>query len=251
MFSRFCLAVLAILGAVCLGSIAQADPVGPEFFVNPKADNGYDNDIAPLKDSGFVATWTTFIADNQTNIQGRRFDTDGAPVGGAFTVSTLTQKLQHESSVAGLADGSFVVTWSKQQGANGHEIAGQRFDAAGAPDGGEFLVNTHKADDQRKSEVIGLSNGGFMVVWHSNNHGPRAGQIYNASGASVGDEFPAGADTDFFDCVGAGAIPSGGFVLTRGVRVKHDGSPVRADLYAQRRSNTGRFSDPRSRSTTT
>ena len=54
-------------------------------------------------------------------------------------------------------------------------VYGQRYSAAGAPAGDEFLVNTVKTGNQDFPSVAGLSDGGFIVTFQSNNSG---GGIY-------------------------------------------------------------------------
>ena len=63
-----------------------------------------------------------------------------------------------------------MVVWNSfnQAGAtSATDIFGQRFDTAGNAVGGEFQVNSFIAADQNMGKVVGLTGGGFVVVWES------------------------------------------------------------------------------------
>ena len=50
--------------------------------------------------------------------------------------------------------GDFVVGWvSQNQGGGGYGVYAQRYNAAGAAQGGEFLANTTTANDQRRPSL--------------------------------------------------------------------------------------------------
>lgn len=65
-------------------------------------------------------------------------------VGSEFLVNTETAGLQYNSTITGLADGGFVVTWMDVSGtlgdSDGSSIKAQVFDASGAKQGSEFLA---------------------------------------------------------------------------------------------------------------
>lgn len=79
--------------------------------------------------------------------------TASVPRGNEFTVNTTTVGEQIGSSVAALADGRFIVTWTHSTVGNGEDLSGaavraQIFSADGSPSGSEFLVNTTTENDQ-------------------------------------------------------------------------------------------------------
>lgn len=59
--------------------------------------------------------------------------------------------------------------------------------------GPEFLVNSNTEGSQDKPEAVGLSNGNYVIVWVDYGVGSSStdikGQIYNADGGAVGQEF--------------------------------------------------------------
>jgi hypothetical protein len=103
---------------------ATGAPVGSEFLVNTVAEGGqYAPTITGLANGGFVVAWydnsgTGDDADGYS-IKARVFDATGAPVGGEFLVNTVTAGSQYEPTIASLANGGFVVTWSDTSGIGG------------------------------------------------------------------------------------------------------------------------------------
>src|SRR4029077_16050544 len=80
---------------------------------------------------------------DRDGVFGRRFDSDGNPLGGEFPVNTYTTANQYGPSIASAPSGDFVVVWAGDyQDGSSVGIFGQRYDSAGIPLGGEFQVNT-------------------------------------------------------------------------------------------------------------
>ncbi|MBD0865027.1 MAG: hypothetical protein GDA36_05160 [Rhodobacteraceae bacterium] len=125
---------------------------------------------------------------------------------------------KHIKSIAALSDGGFVITWDSGVLEKGRperfayysdDIFAQRYDKDGNAVGGEFLVNTHLKDQQRSPSVAALSDGGFVITWHSYGQDHQDddllkpgtlssifssdsgiyGQRYDAQGNAVGGEF--------------------------------------------------------------
>ena len=88
--------------------------------------------------------------------------------GADFRANTYTQNIQRRPDVVFKADGDFVVTW---MGANASDpaygIFGQRYDATGAAQGGEFHVNTFTPGYQFRPVAAADKKGNFVVVWSS------------------------------------------------------------------------------------
>jgi len=203
-------------------------PTGMDIMVNTTTAGIQNNaSIAALADGGFVVTFTDRSgADGSIwGIFGQRYDATGVAVGAEFQVNTTTADLQSDSSVTGLADGGFVVTFTDQSGADGSRdgVFGQRYDAMGVAVGAEFLVNTTTARSQDLSRVTALSDGGFVVIFE--NEFDIFGQRFDAMGEAVGAEFQVNTMTpgSKFDS-SVTALADGGFVVTYGDSVGLDGS---------------------------
>lgn len=195
---------------------------GPEFLVNTyTTSRQIDAEVTGLIDGGFIVSWTSEGQDGSDyGIYAQRYNAGGIAVGNEFRVNTYTVNAQEESSIAALADGGFVVSWtSYDQDGSFLDIYGQRYDASGGIQGGEFLINTHPTGWQTYSSVTGLISGGFVVTWVSLGQDGSGdgvyGQRFNASGVAQGGEFLINTFTsgDQFE-PSIAALGDGGFIVT-------------------------------------
>jgi hypothetical protein len=160
------------------------------------------------------------------NVHARRFDASGAPLGPEFRVNTTegsaTQGVQW-TSVAMDADGDFVVVWwvSNPTLGGGEGVRGQRFDAAGRPQGEEFRVDDVGGPPFWTPHVAMDADGDFVVGWWGSGAWARR---YSASGAPLGPGFAVGdsafATVPVMAADGRSAVVWGG-----------DGGPVLARRY--------------------
>lgn len=135
-------------------------------------------------------------------------------------VNIFTTSTQDNPSVTALSDGGYVVTWTSTNQAtssSGWDIYAQRYDAAGARIGNEFLVNKSITYNQLNSSVTTLSNGNFVVSWQNmvtkpapdliiaGHHIPQkiadfdiTAQLYSATGVKIGGQFQVNTLTHHF-----------------------------------------------------
>ena len=160
--------------------------------------------ISTLSDGGFVVTWEDAVVLPPYSypyrfdhaLRGQVFDSSGVKVGAEFRIDATPQIEESASSVTGLSDGRFVVTWT-EDGSPGTELRGQIFLADGAESGGEFHVNTTAEGQQFDSAVTSLSGGRFVVTWTDTSETGGylwqdiRGQIFAADGTKSGGEFLA------------------------------------------------------------
>lgn len=177
--------------------------------------------VAALASGGFVVAWSSDGQDGSGfGVYGQRYTAAGVADGGEFRVNTFITNTQFTYSIAALADGGFVVTWSSGgQDGSGQGVHGQRFTAAGVADGGEFQINTFTFNDQTTASVTALLSGGFVVTWSSLNQDGSGygiyGQRYTAAGAADGSEFQVNTYTTGNQFISpAAALADGGFVVT-------------------------------------
>ena len=146
--------------------------------------------IAALNPGGFVVVWTE--SADYGEIRGQVYDAAGIKVGGTFRANTTTSYKQENPAVAGLHDDSFVVVWESPDGTGGTDIFMQRFNQFGQKVNGEVRVNSYTAGDQLGADVVGLSNGHYVVAWASENQDGSGYGIYaqefNVFGDKVGGE---------------------------------------------------------------
>ena len=207
---------------------AAGVPAGDEFQVNtytpfPQLEPA----VSPDGTGGFVVVWQSGGSSGTdtyaTSVQGQRFSATGAPVGGEFQVNTYTTDDQVSPAVAPDGAGGFVVVWNSDGGSgtdtDGSSIQAQRFDATGAPAGGEFQVNTYTTNDQYDA-VVSSDGGGFVVVWASDggagtdaNFASIQAQRFDENGP-VGTQFQVNSYTTSTQRLPAvTSLEGGGFVV--------------------------------------
>ncbi|MCH9647844.1 MAG: hypothetical protein K0U98_06365 [Deltaproteobacteria bacterium] len=131
---------------------------------------------AAAADGSYAVVWESGGQDGSLDgVFLRRFAANGAPLGDEQRVNTETLEDQRDADIAMLASGGFVVVWdSDLQDGSQRGIYGQLFDAAGAPNGDEFIVNLTTDGDQNDAVVAAAAAGGFVVAWETH---PTASQF--------------------------------------------------------------------------
>ncbi len=120
----------------------------------------------------------------------------------SFQVNSTTAADQEDPAVCRADNGSFVIIWEDEGGADGDQdgIFGQRFDSDGDEVGDEFLVNAYTISDQKDPAVCCNPSGDFVVVWESRDQDGDQfgvfGQRFTSNGMKVGDEFMVNTYTD-------------------------------------------------------
>jgi hypothetical protein len=193
--------------------------VGTEFQVNTYTTSAqFAPAAAADADGGFVVVWTSDEQDgSDRGVFGQRYTSAGTAVGAEFQVNTFTTFAQRDPAVAADADGDFVVVWdSYEQDGSNRGVFGRRYTSAGSAVGPEFQVNTFTTFAQRDPAVAADADGGFVVVWTSDEQDGSSlgvfGRRYTSAG--VGGEFRVNAyflRTQYTPAVAADA--DGGFVV--------------------------------------
>ncbi|MET1113042.1 MAG: hypothetical protein ABWX67_16110, partial [Allosphingosinicella sp.] len=218
---------------------SAGNKVGSELLVNTTTSG---MQLSPAIDSlpggGFVVSWADYSATggdtSGSAIRAQRFDAAGAKVGGELLVNSTIAGSQFEPTVAVLAGGGFVISWTDPSATGGdtssNAVRAQLFDAAGAKVGGEFLVNTITASSQTTPVAIALGSG-FVIVWGDSNLGIE-GQLFDSAGNKVGGQFAVDSVTRGFQPTIA-AMPSGGFVVswTATSTLDDSGTAVMAQMF--------------------
>ncbi len=205
---------------------AAGATAGDQFQVNTYTTGDQNLPaVTAAAGGGFAVVWESDGSSGSDSfffsIQGQRFASTGATVGGQFQVNSYTTLDQTAPAVAAAAGGELVVVWesalSGGSDSSSGSIQGQRFDAAGAALGGEFQVNTYTTSGQFDPSVAAAAGGEFVVVWLSLGSGGSdtsdtsvQGQRFDAAGATAGDELQVNTSTlgnQFFPSV---AVEAGG-----------------------------------------
>lgn len=182
---------------------ANGVAVGAETQVNSYTTEGqYAPTIVGLADGGWVISWTSYGQDGDAfGVYQQRYGADGNPVGGETRVNTYTTASQGQSSITALGGGGWLVTWASWQDGSSMGIYQQRYNANGAPVGGEMQVNMITAGAQTDPHVTALADGGWVVTWETEESGtpyPMYNihqQRYNAQGNKVFGERTVNSST--------------------------------------------------------
>jgi hypothetical protein len=182
---------------------------GGEFLVNTYT-TGYQGkygnlDVASDSAGNFVVVWDNFGTGDEYDIFGRRYASDGTPLGGEFQVNPNDAE-PFAPRVASDSAGNFVVVWT--EGFHPPDVSygvfGRRFDSSGNAQGNDFLVNSYTTGDQGTyggPDVAADADGNFVVVWHGDGPGAYSsyygyafdegifGRRFDSSGNAVGGDF--------------------------------------------------------------
>ena len=149
---------------------ATGAKIGGEFLANQFTSfNQRTPVLAALSDGRFVVVWVSEqeTGDNRVDIYARIFTSAGAAAGNEFLVNTSTNVCANPS-VAGGANGGFVVAWGERDSVartNGWDVFARAFNGAGV--GGTVQpLNTFIFGDQYAPKVSALPTG-YLAVWNS------------------------------------------------------------------------------------
>lgn len=190
---------------------ADGTALGGEFRVNAYTKGAQENPTVAMDSAGdFVVTWQSFGQDGSSfGIYARRYDANGAAVGGEFRVNSVGKLSQVSPTIAMDSAGDFVISWiilNSMTTSDG--VYAQRYNAAGVAQGSNFAVSKQLGVlfGPIGAPIAMDSVGDFDIFW--NGHVQR----YKQDGTALG-----GAITIAAQMIGHPAIAmdaSGDFVVT-------------------------------------
>lgn len=191
-------------------------------------DHQQTPNVAKLSDGGYVVTWTSNAQDGSSSgIYAQRYTASGVAVGPEFKVNSLTGGEQSWQHVAGLSNGGFVITWQDNgNDGSGWGVYGQRYDAAGAVAGGQFLVNTVFSGTQFHDAVAAYT-GGFATVWSSAQSGGSSQDIYLQRWDNAGNKVLTGGQNE----VRVSTVPGGSTAQSGNQYVPEVASQANGNLF--------------------
>ncbi|MBI5806643.1 Ig-like domain-containing protein [candidate division TA06 bacterium] len=176
----------------------------------------YDPKAALLSTGEMIVVWYDERNSDDYQIFGRIFDASGSPVGEDFLINDFTGTEAEEPSVAACGN-SFVVTWYDYRNGNDYDIYARRFDAAGTPIGGDFLVSDDASGFDQYYPSVAANDSGFVIAWYDyrNGNADIYAQRYDASGAALGSNFLVNDDVSGSDqYYSSVALSDSGFIIT-------------------------------------
>jgi serine/threonine protein kinase len=113
-----------------------------------------------------VITWSG--PDSSRNgIYAKRFSTLSDTVGTALPVNATALGDQQWPNIAMAANGQFAITWTGFDNDGGEDIFAQAYAPDGAPNGANFVVNSHTPGNQRFANIAMAADGRFVINWSS------------------------------------------------------------------------------------
>jgi len=190
--------------------------VANEFPVNSTTtSNQSDSSSAALSNGNIVVTYTDSSSGTDA-IRAQLFTSSGTPVGSSIVVGPSVEP-NTLSDVAALADGGFVVTWTRDFGFGDKDVYARTYDSDGTPRGGLITVDNASNLNTNSSQVVGLANGGFIVVWEQE---PKAGgdtEVYyrkfNPGGSPASPQVLIDTDGAINEDIQIIALPNNGFAV--------------------------------------
>ncbi len=156
----------------------NGDTAGLETRVNVLTEGGQTKPaITALPDGGWLLTWESHASTGHAIFQ-QRYNAAGVATSTTdIPVETTSGDYKIIPSVTTLADGGWVVTWTTYS--SGGDVVQQRFDKDGvALFPTPRRVNVHTGDLQEPATVTALKDGGWVVVWQSQNQDGSGTGIY-------------------------------------------------------------------------
>jgi hypothetical protein len=203
-----------------------------EFQVNlaTTGDQTYPSvSVSPA--GAFMVVWRNKASfADPSAIRGRIYKSSGAPLTNELFVSSSTTGNPTAPSVAALDTGDFIVVWGFDS--YPHHVYAQRFDAGGAPIGGEFQAST--AGSYQYNPVVSTApGGGFTVAWSAylqdgSDQGVYA-QRFDGGGAAIGGEFRVNTSTLGSQFAPAVDARSGNLVVAW---QSNEGGDIGAEIFA-------------------
>jgi len=181
-----------------MGRVIRPDGrfLGDEFAISADGVDHRDPSIALSSSGSIIVTWTADGVDGDlAAVQSRLLSPTGKPVGQVSRLNQFTQYHQRSSSVASLADGTFVVVWisEQQRGQNKVDVFARCLLSDGTPSGNEFIINSGDKPCATPS-VATFSDGGYVVAWAEHDHG-NSGAVWDVATRIFQNGNPNGSST--------------------------------------------------------
>ena len=163
--------------------------VALDLPVTTSVTDEYSADVAALADGGFVVSYTRYFGGSDNDIEAQIYNANGTVRSGLISVDSAISLNTYAPSVAGLANGNFVVAWTQLPTAGGYtEVWFERFNPSGVSQGGNVLIDT-AGTVNHDIQVVGLQDGGFAVAYTDNESGTMdiTARIYDADGSPLSD----------------------------------------------------------------
>lgn len=179
--------------------------------------------VASLNNGGFVIVWEQY--DDRSlgwNLYAQLYDAEGGKFKNKFVVNPYLQTHIHSirnwrPAVASLTSGNFIISWVTEE--KNRLVYWQQFSNTGKKIKNSFQVSEYEISYYEQPALIGLQDGGFVIIWRSTGPTPENdhifGQLYNSEGFKISNEFPIYPGSAYRQSAPAvTSLNNGGFVVT-------------------------------------
>ncbi|NVK43754.1 MAG: MBG-2 domain-containing protein, partial [Oceanospirillaceae bacterium] len=171
-------------------------------------------DITFADNGNIIITWMSEAQDGDGwGIYHRIFNSSGTAQIGETVVNTTTAGEQRFPRIGADKDGNYTITWESEG-----EVKAQRFASDGTTLGSEVSVNTNTTNSQMYPAIDVAKNGEYIIAWQSDlSTGDFYvhAQLFDATGATVNNEFKADSVTSYLQIAPSVAMDTtGNFVVT-------------------------------------
>ena len=151
-------------------------------------NRGSKQAVSMASDGSYVVTWSSLNQDGSgQGVYARRFSASGMALTAEILVNQSSTNDQQWAHVESAADGTFVVTWTSNHGAN-QDIYYRRFGADGSALTVELIANDTTTGDQGDSSIAMAADGSFVIVWEGEGPGDNNGVFakrFDATGTAL------------------------------------------------------------------
>jgi hypothetical protein len=208
------------LGIAAVELNGYSSPISSRMIrVNQDAAGDQEHPVAQvLAGGGAMFVWQGGAPGAQ-DIWARVLSSSSTFSTGDVRVNTATGNQHADPAIARLADGNLALAWSSYgQDGSMQGVYVQRLSPAAAKLGPETQVNQFAAYNQRTPAIAAQGNGGYVVVWVSEQQrGLNTVDLYarrfDSAGAPAGNEFLINATTNVCANPSVCGLPSGGFMV--------------------------------------
>ncbi|HMJ64686.1 MAG TPA: thrombospondin type 3 repeat-containing protein, partial [Candidatus Binatia bacterium] len=228
-------------------------PTLASFRVNQQmAGNQQRPDVTMLNNNGGAAIVWEGGTKGRSHIWLRILSTNGTfTTTNDIRVNLYTNGLQTAPVITTLTNGNLATAWSSLfQDGSYQGIYARLISPSGGGLTPPSQVNQYTGFNQRNPAIASLANGGFVVVWVSENQGVNSvdlsrgmirvhiyARVYNAAGTPLGDEFRVNTGTELCSLPDVAALSDGSFTV---VWTQRDSSSDRSlDIYGRCFSSAG------------
>ncbi|MCX8108647.1 MAG: fibronectin type III domain-containing protein [Verrucomicrobiae bacterium] len=206
------------VGAIALNSYLS--PISTRLVrVNQTTAGDQENAaVEILADGGAMFVWQGGQRGEE-DIFVRVMSRSGTFSTGEIVVNTFREGSQVTPAIARLRDGNVVVVWSSHgQDGSMQGVFSQRLSPGGGKIGAETQVNQFSSYNQRSPAVAALEDGGYVVVWISEqqryeNSVDVYARRYDGQGIPVGNEFRVNTKNSSCANPAVCGLPGGGFMV--------------------------------------